>query len=425
MEKKLILLPSEKMDKNKKEERNEHNLIRMPKIVRDQLDPDDIGLEVSNKKTVSLSTFKAYAEDLKIAQAAVGDKELDRVCFVTTQNFKLLGGIDAPFIEINASNTFLDMLIGTDPELLIMQNDKVVNASNVLTNNKQAQFGADGAMAELRPAPASTSIELVSNIRKVLNSKDNTKALEKYDLVSACYVDGGDRDYPVGAHVHIGNPKKIENLKIEERLRLFAVTNKILDELLTIPLIRLDGEKGHNRRAKCKMSVHNGYNTGKYGKGYGFFGEWREAHGRLEHRSLSGLILSRPDLCRAVFGTAKAIAEAVYKEAIRNKLDKKFILPEEFSQKEIYQNNFNSWANIPLAATFDCVTPSNIIANMMDSSSREEVSVNFIKRWLKKVRTLPTYKKYEQDIETLGTILSCSAKTLDSIENNIKSTWKE
>jgi hypothetical protein len=187
----------------------------------------------------------------------------------------------------------------------------------------------------------------------------------------------------------------------------------------------LDGEKGHNRRAKCKMSVHNGYNTGKYGKGYGFFGEWREAHGRLEHRSLSGLILSRPDLCRAVFGTAKAIAEAVYKEAIINKLDKNFILPENFSQKEIYQNNFNSWADIPLAVTFDCTTPSTVIANMMDKSSREEISVNFIKRWLKRIRLLPTYKKYEQDIETLGTILSCSAKTLDSIENNIKLTWKE
>lgn len=425
MEKTLILLPSNKMDNNKKEDRNEHNLIRMPKVVRDQLDPDDNGLEVSNKTTASFSTFKAYTEDLKNAQAILGEKELDRVCFVTTQNYKMLGGNNTPFLEINASNTFIDMLIGTDPELLIMQDNKVVNASNVLTNNKQAQFGADGAMAELRPKPASTSNDLVLNIKEVLNSKNNIKALEKYDLISACYVDGGDRDYPVGAHVHIGNPKKIENLKIEERLRLFAVTNKILDELLTVPLIRLDGEKGHNRRAKCKMSVHNGYNTGKYGKGYGFFGEWREAHGRLEHRSLSGLILSRPDLCRAVFGTAKAIAEAVYKEAIINKLDKNFILPENFSQKEIYQNNFNSWADIPLAVTFDCTTPSTVIANMMDKSSREEISVNFIKRWLKRIRLLPTYKKYEQDIETLGTILSCSAKTLDSIENNIKLTWKE
>lgn len=428
MEKKIVLLPSKQMDANKKAERNEQELIRMPKFVRSVLEAEDSDIEIAGEtaKTLNLSVFKAFSEDLKSAMATLSVEALSKVCFVTTDNFNSLGGTGKPFIEISASNTFLSMLIGTDPELLLMKEGEVINASNVLTKNKTAKFGADGAMAELRPSPAKTPEDLVNNIRAVLHDENNIKGIDKYDWVSACYIDKpAGRDYPVGMHIHIDNPHKIAKLDINQRLRLFSVTNKILDELLTLPLIRLDGKEGHSRRARCKMSTHNGFSLNKYGKGYGFFGEWRVAYGRLEHRSLSGLVLSRPDLCRAVFGTAKAIAEAVYSTAIKNKLDGDFILPDKFGMRGLYSENFASWDQIPLASHFDCVTPSKDIAKTMDASSRDEITVNYINKWVKKMRTLPTYDKFKDDIETLKDILTCSAKTLDSIEKNIKLTWKE
>jgi len=428
MEKKIILIPSQKMDNNRKEDRNEQILLRMPKTVREHLDANGEGLEISGDgvNSINFGTFKAFAEDLKTATTILPEGALERVCFVTTKNFKALGGKDQPFIEVaKFEEAALNLLIGTDPELLIMQNGKVINAGNVLTNNKQAKFGADGAMAELRPDPSLTPDGLVKNIKKILAAHKDMEGISKLDWVSACYVDSADRDYPVGTHIHIDNPKKVANLDKETRLRLFAVTNKIMDELLTIPMVRLDGPTGHSRRAHCKMSTHNGFNHQQYGKGYGFFGEWREANGRLEHRSLSGLVLARPDLCGAVFGTAKAIAEAVYAEAIKNKLNPAFILPAKFDAKAIYSDNFTAWADIPLAETFGCVTNSKAVADTMNKSCRIEVSPNYIKKWLKRMRTLPTYKKFAEEIEALGDMLSCSANTLDSIDKNIKTNWKE
>jgi hypothetical protein len=208
-------------------------------------------------------------------------------------------------------------------------------------------------------------------------------------------------------------------------MRLFAVTNKILDELLTVPLVRLDGDAGHKRRARCKMSTHNGYNKGSYGKGYGFFGEWRACNGHLEHRSLSGLVMLNPEICTAVFGTAKAIAEAVYKMAIKNGLDEDFILPSKFSPKSIYSEDFAGWDEVPLAAALNCTTASGTISGIMNKSCRNEVNKPAIKDWLSKIRSLPNYADYSEHIESLGDLLSSSTKVLDGFNVNMKNTWKD
>jgi hypothetical protein len=187
-------------------------------------------------------------------------------------------------------------------------------------------------------------------------------------------------------------------------------------------MIRLDGKIGHNRRAKCKMSQMGGFGN-NYGVGYGFFGEWRTCNGRLEHRSLSGLVISDPKICEAVFGVGQAIVEAVYKEAINHDLDGNFILPLDYDPKSIYTKKFKDWEKIPLASVFDCTKSSEFMHITMDNSSRVEISVDYIKKWNKKLKKLSTYGKYENYIESLSELLSNNSKTLDNINKNIKHNW--
>lgn len=417
------------MDSNKKKDRDEHSLLRVSKQTRVELGLDD-SAEIWKKdvnKAKPYGVFKAFADDIKKAKKLSDDGkinkgDLKKVCFVSSKTYNLFCDKTSDVSEVSMSTSFAKLLIGTDPELLIMQDGNVVHANNIPGFSKDAKFGSDGAMAELRPDPSLTPEGLVKNIRDLFSGKNNP--VENHDWISSCYHESPQRDYPVGAHIHIDNPARIKKeLSVAQKNRLFAVTNKILDELLTIPMIRLDGEAGHRRRAKCKMSAHGGFG-GDYGKGYGFFGEWRGKHGRLEYRSLSGLIIANPQLCESVFGTAMAIAEAVYKKAIAEKLKSDIILPEKFTDKSIYTNSFKKWGEIPLAEMFGCTKNSKEMAEILDKSSRKSVSVSNIKAWHNRMMQLSTYSKYEKHIACLSDLLSSSTKTLDGLEKNIKVTWR-
>ena len=434
MEKKIFIIKSDRMDTNKKKDRKEDTLLRAAKIVRDKLNLDNANLNVcsldnTTKALAAITPFQAFSSDIKKARKMYeegefkNEKDLERTCFVSSDIFnRFAKDNNKDLIEVVLSDTFHSMLIGTDPELLLLEEGEVINACNIPGMSKLAQFGADGAMAELRPHPAYTPIDLVKNIKDILRNDQFTKNIRQYDWMSACYFENANRDFPVGTHIHFDNPPQIAQLTEGARMRLFAVTNKILDELLTIPMIRLDGTKGHNRRAKCKMALAGNFGN-VYGKGYGFFGEWRPCHGRLEYRSLSGLVISDPNICVNVFGTGQAIVEAIYKKAIHNKLNKNYILPEKYTVKGIYGNDFNSWKKIPIIEEFKCIKSSDFMHTVMDKSSRVEVDIKYIKRWLSSMRKLSTYNKYEKHIEALGELLTSSARALDGLNKNIKDTW--
>ena len=429
MEKKILLIKSELMDSNKKKERNEDSLIRLPKQVRRDLDLEE-SVELHNNGTdavESLGVYKAFSKDVKLAkdlitQGNISREDLSIVFFVSSNSYMKLGNTKSDITEVGLSTTFNHFLIGTDPELLLMKDGKVHHANHVPGFNKSAEFGSDGAMAEIRPKPASTPDGLVKNMIKIFSKIDS--GAEGYDWVSSCYQEDNGRDYPVGAHIHLGNPAKIAKLlDTKGKNRLFAVTNKILDELITIPMIRMDGKSGYKRRARCKMSHANGFGGG-YGQGYGFFGEWRGKHGRLEFRSLSGLVISNPKLCEAVFGTAMAVTEAVYREAIRNKLDSEIILPSKFNEKSIYRSDFDSWGDIPLAEIFGCTKSSKVVADTLNKSSRTDITSSYINEWANKILSLESAHKYEKYIGYLAEVLSGSTNSLNKIDRNIKKTWR-
>lgn len=433
MANKIILLPSKSMDENKKEDRDEHMLVRLPKKTREHLVPNKNVLDVQGEgEYKEFSVFHAFKDDIKSAnelvkEGIISEEDLDNIGFVSSKNFALLGEKDKTFITCDLekrAKEVVDILIGTDPELLLMHNGHIKHANEIPGFSKMSKFGHDGAMAELRPDPEKTPEKLTENIIHLFQNEELINNVKDFDWISACYHEENNRDYPVGAHIHFDNPVEVNKLSTEQKNRLFAVTNKVLDELLTVPMVRLDGNKGHFRRARCKMSTYNNFNAQNYGKGYGFFGEWRSQKGHLEHRSLSGMVLVDPDICTAVFGTAKAIVEAVYKSAIDNDLSAEYILPKRFSQTGIYKETFANWNKIPLCEDLGCITSSAEISGIMNKSSRTEISAKYIKQWLNKLRGLSTYDKAEKYVEVLGDVLSSSAKVLDGMNPKIKEIWR-
>lgn len=413
----LILMPSEKMDTNRKEGRNERTLIRMSKAARENLGLDE-KIEVYNKNSTDdriksatlLEVYKAYTDDIRKAIVmGVPKEDLNRVGFVTTDIYnKLTGGKKQ---DIWVSKGAEDVVIGADPEFLLFEKDMVVRANNIMSKN--GKVGNDGAMAELRPDPSIDPKDLTENIKSLFNS-DLTDCIKKYTWKAACYFKDDTRDYPVGGHIHIGNPKKVDTMSNANRNRLFAVTNKIIDELLAIPMIKIDGkEDGKARRSECRM--------GHYGK----YGDFRQSNGHLEHRTLSGLWLAHPELCQTVTGVAHAIAASVFLKAAENKYDMNYICP---GQEEGYFNPWSdefNWSNIPLAAELGCVKPSSFMRHVLNDSDVTAVSKKYLSGWMNVMKELPTYNTHSEYIDRLHEILSAKPAQIKEAINrySLQEAW--
>jgi hypothetical protein len=307
-----------------------------------------------------------------------------------------------------------DTVMGADPEFLLFNNSgEVVSARNVLSFH--GEIGCDGAMAEVRPKPAISPETLVDNIRSIFSNSSLTDPIRDLKWLAGCYHKDQRRDYPLGGHIHVGNPKRVAQLSQDERQKLFTTFNKILDELLAIPMTRIDGsELSICRRTQCQMSPSNGY---------GYFGEWRLCNGRLEHRTLSGMWLMHPTLATMVFGTAKAIIDEVYLYSGSNGFKGSYVLPSKYNNKDVWRKNFDEWSNIPLAADLGCVKSSGKMIDLLHAPSARKVSLKYLANWYGKMRKLSTYSKYAKYIDGLYEILKNKTKAFHDYDRTIQRTW--
>ncbi len=438
---KLILIASKSMDKNKKPDRNEDSLVRMSSVVRNNMDFNEDSVELcpagasSENQAIRarmLKIYKAFSADIKEAKKMVEDgeltkAELKRVGFVTTRTLNIINGNNGRKKNKNiwVSNSIKNTVLGSDPEFLLFDRESgnIVNAYNVLQN--AGPLGSDGAMAEIRPSPATSTEGIVSNIKKIFERDKSVKYIESYKWMAACYHRDNSRDYPVGGHIHIGTPAKIANLNKKTKEAFFIVLNKILDELLAIPLTKLDGaENGQRRRTNCQVCI-----TGHHG--YGFFGEMRIPHGRLEHRTLSGMWLAHPSIAKAVFGTAKAIVDEVFKLVSSRNFDTKYMClyakdnesGNDKIIKHMYKADFNGWKDVPLAKDVNCIKSSDEMIKILNDSNPSYVSSTYLKSWLSRMKDFSTYKKNSKYIRGLYEILSISAKELQSWDREIQENW--
>lgn len=427
MRKKLVLVSSEKMDGNRKESRNENGLIRMSATTRDYMGFHDDRVELwpvgssgedRLNKSIMLKIFHAYSEDIKkvkkdIERGEMSKEELKRVGFVTTKIFnRICGDNKAVSSNIWISDDVHDTVMGVDPEFLLFRPDEnvVVSANDVLPHN--GEIGSDGAMAEIRPKPEITTKKLVENMAKIFKDNIDNGNIRDYRWIATCFHRDDRRGYPVGGHIHVGSPMQIAVRSDAVKGNFYHVANKIIDEYITVPLIKLDGPDGAGRRSPEAMF-----------SGFGGFGDFRTDHGRLEHRSASGIWLLHPAVARAVLGTAKAVIDEIFKLIADNEFDAEYILPRGIGKQNLYYADFDGWKNIPLAKDMNCVESSGWMKNTMAKSDKDVINATFVKNLHTKLKELSTYKEGAQYIDGLCEILKLKYSEISKLERDIRKTW--
>lgn len=429
LKKRLILVVSDRMDQNKKPGRKESDLIRMSSKARDNMGFTG-AVEVTGKSSVSLSVFHAYTGDLRDVRSSgkYTPEELKRLGFVTQRTFDIITGNTTSLKNIWISENRYETVMGADPEFLLFDpdNDAVVHANSIMS--KDGDLGSDGAMAEIRPKPAKNTERLVENMRGIFGNKTLTENIRHLKWLASCYYRNSHRDFPVGGHIHIGNTQKILAMPEAHRQLLFAVLNKVLDEHLAIPMTRLDGaEPGSRRRTKCSMVLGGG-------NGYGYFGEWRIAQGRLEHRTLSGMWLMHPSLSKAVLGTARAIIDEVYSRISDKNYDINYICPngecDTFRPKvygqsrgNAWRDGFDGWSDIPLLKDMRSMRSSADMNKMLNTCNTASINKPFLNKWLNIMKSFSSFSYNEEEIRALKEILSVPIKSLTGYDRQIQPNW--
>jgi len=430
MKNQLILVISERMDSNRKGNRNEDKLIRMGEKARANLDLlNDKSVELWPDNNVSkdrinrsrlLQIFQAYSSDLKaLSKSDVSSKDYDRVGFVTTKTFRYIC-YDGRKKMANTwiSDTIEDTVIGADPEFALVDGDGLFKyASRVKGLSHESQLGSDGPLAELRPDPEISVESFVANIKSLLNDHPNKVHIEPYDWIAGCYFNGpADGAYTIGGHAHIGTPAQVyEKLCFDARIKtsLFACLQKILDEYISIPMLKIEGkEDGVKRREH-----------------YGCYGDHRTDNCRLEFRSLSGFWLTHPKFAEAVLGSVKAISHAFFKMIEESNYDDNLFLTNSMRKADLHGSMFNFfgdrykiWTELEITKALKATKTSSEMKAILNRGN-----INFTKSQMsgikRKFTSLSTYRKYSEYIDMFMEIASLPTDKLREIDCNLKHTW--
>lgn len=424
MRKKLILVASERMDNNRKDDRNEHGLVRMSAIARDYMGFHDDTVELwpvgssgedRINKAIVLKIFHAFGGDLKDVKTQIkrnerSKEEYRRIGFVTTKIFDRICGGDRKIADnIWISDDIYDTVMGADPEFLLFDGNKIVDARDVLPYH--GAIGSDGPMAEIRPKPEVLTEKLVDNMVKIFEDNLDNPSIKDYRWLASCFHKNDHRGFPVGGHIHVGNPVQVVRQSGSFKHNLYRVMNKIMDEYLTVPLIKLDGHDGKGRRDR-----NIAYS------GYGGFGDFRTDHGRLEHRSVSGMWLLNPSIAKAVLGTAKAVVDEIFRLISEEKFSGSYILPSKFEGAALY-SSFDEWNKIPLAKDMRCTRSSEWMKSTINSSDIKMIDQKFISDLHGKLKKLSTYGENNRYIDGLCEVLKMKSAEISKLERDIKKTW--
>jgi len=436
----LILVASDRMDSNKKNDRNENGLIRLGTIARDNLGLvgekivevwPDTDIEGRINRSKSLEIFQAYSSDLKKAKASMSANDFERVGFVTTTIFNYVCRDNRKNKEnIWLADTVEDTVVGGDPEFMLFEEDgKIMYAAKVHNLGHNAELGSDGPLAEIRPKPTISVEGFVDNIHDILTNHPNTNLIDPYEWVGGCNHRGcetgmtdqdNSRDWPVGGHIHLGTPgnlaQKISSFGNNYSCAVYACLQRILDSYVAIPMMKLDGkQKGMQRR----------------GTSYGYFGDHKTDHGRLEYRTLSGEWLTHPELTRIVIGTVKAIAHAYFRAVEDGGFKHSLIMTKKhqetndwYLQQDLrfFDKTFDEWKNIEITKAFDTTSSSENMRNILHKWEIE-FKKNYFDKLQSKFRSLQTYREYADYIDKFIEVVRLPQNVLNGREKGLKHTW--
>ena len=431
MKKQLILIPSHRMDSNTKKGRYEDKLIRIGAKARANLglnDEKEVELwpSTSDMDRISrsrvLTIFKAFSADLKEAKnAGLSPNEYNRVGFVTTNTFDYIchQGVNSK-TDIWIAQSIEDTVIGGDPEFVLLTKDnKVKYAASVANFDYNGKLASDGPLAEIRPDPAVTVENFVNNIQEILCNHPRCKNINKYKWISGCcwLGEGEDhnndrREWPIGGHIHIGTPAIVHkhwNDSDDTTLQdsFYIVLTKVLDELLAIPIMKID-----TKNESIKRRLH-----------YGTYGSYHTDHGRLEYRTLSGTWLAHPRLATIVLGTAKAIIDSFFYLWESSEFDIKFLAggynPENV---DFFDSDFNKWDRMEITRILRATRTSKEMVAILNKY-KMSYTKKYIRELKSTLRNLPAYRTYSNYIDTFIELISLPYRKLRRIDRNLKNTW--
>jgi hypothetical protein len=428
----LTLVISEKMDNNKKSDRYEDKLIRMGEKARHNLGLKDektvelwpegpIQDRINRSKVLEI--FQAYSSDLKKAKQSTPEEDYDHIGFVTTKIFNFICKDKRKKKgDIWIADTVEDTIVGADPEFLLMNGDGTIKyAAEIEGFHHSDELGSDGPWAEIRPTPDVDVQSFIKNIQNILRHHKNTKLIQKYSWMGGCYYHGSreggsERSWPLGGHIHIGTPSKlaraIDSFGDLYRTAVFSCLNKVLDEYVSIPMIKIDGVEDAVKRRKS----------------YGRYGDFRTDYGRLEYRALSGEWLTHPKMAEIVVGTVKAVAHSFFKLLDEASYKHSMIMTKsqqsssDRSDFYFYDSSFCHWKNIDIMKDLGAIKNSSQMIQIM-TEGKVEFGKPFFTSLNKKLRSLPVYKDYSDYIDAFVELVSLPSKELSKRDKELKHTW--
>lgn len=179
-----------------------------------------------------------------------------------------------------------EVKMGADPEFMLInaRNQKVIAASDFFP--REGIVGCDNIrmpnrqqrpIAEIRPKPTTSPLELTQNIKQALISANKLAPYKNVKWLAGSQPSNG---YYIGGHIHFSNTEL--NFKLL----------RALDNYLGITIFLFE----------------NPYTAAKRRKKYGFIGDFRKKeHGGFEYRTLGSWLIS-PQITAAVLCLAKIIA---------------------------------------------------------------------------------------------------------------------
>jgi len=297
---------------------DEDRYIRLPREMREELriKPGQfLSLEGINGSVVNLQVHRSYLED------AFEDVEAAYVSRFTYQHLNVR--------KISAVKPHEDILLGCDPEFFIVnrRNGSAISASHFFPHN--GEVGSDCGLAELRPRPAYTEKELVSNINHLLkqaNHRIQDRHMWRQEPIEMVAASNWNKA-SAGFHVHYGMPVNFLDVTYpNSRINLARMVN-VLDYYVGIPSILPEGEDDAERRSGWRN---------RYGKP----GDYRADLLTLEYRVPGGHLLRHPDLSSGLISISKVVMKDMLSRfvAYARRHEEGVDLRDYNKLKEIYPN---------------------------------------------------------------------------------------
>jgi len=262
--------------------------------------------EKDNQKIAELARRVAYLIGLDIAMVTIvlTAKRRYKVVDINSspepreKDFNLIVEKIKDLAERDRELREIEVKMGADPEFMILNSktgkmisaseffprDGIVGCDNIRIPNRQQR-----PVAEVRPRPDSSPLELAANIRQALTSASRLAPYRNTRWLAGSQPVNG---YSIGGHIHFSN------------IRLDGGLLRALDNYLGIPV----------------FLIENPTTAAKRRKKYGFIGDYRlKEHGGFEYRTLGSWLVSQK-IATAVLCLAKIVANR-YAEIPQNYLN--------------------------------------------------------------------------------------------------------